>query len=60
LNRSSLVGRTALERRTVHIADCLADPEYTMHDYARIGKRRSMLGVPLLRDGVPAASNMCM
>ena len=33
--------------------DCLADPEYTMHDYARIGKHRSMLGVPLLRDGVP-------
>ena len=53
LNRSSLIGRTALERRTVHIADCLADPEYTMHDYARVGKHRSMLGVPLLRDGVP-------
>ena len=52
LNRSSLVGRTALERRTVHIVDCLADPEYTMHDYARVGKHRSMLGVPLLRDGV--------
>ena len=53
LNRGSLVGRTALERRTVHIADCLADPEYTMQDYARVGKHRSMLGVPLLRDGVP-------
>ena len=53
LNRSSLVGRTALERCTVHIVDCLADPEYTMHDYARVGKHRSMLGVPLLRDGVP-------
>jgi GAF domain-containing protein/CheY-like chemotaxis protein len=53
LTRGSLVGRTALERRTVHIADCLADPEYTMHDYARVGKHRSMLGVPLLRDGVP-------
>jgi GAF domain-containing protein len=50
LDRGSLVGRTAFERRTVHIPDCLADPEYTMLEYARVGKHRSMLGVPLLRD----------
>ncbi len=53
VDRGSLVGRTALERRTVHIPDCLADPEYTSHEYARAGKHRSMLGVPLLRDGEP-------
>ena len=53
VDRGSLVGRTALERRSVHIADCLADPEYTLHEYARVGKHRSMLGVPLLRDGAP-------
>src|SRR6266436_7850879 len=53
LDRGSLVGRTALERRTVHLPDCLADPEYTLHEYARIGKHRSMLGVPLLRERVP-------
>jgi GAF domain-containing protein len=52
-DRGSLVGRTAVECRTVHIPDCLADAEYTSHEYARIGKHRSMLGVPLLRDGVP-------
>jgi two-component system, NtrC family, sensor kinase len=51
--RESLVGRTALERRAVHILDCLADPEYTMHEAARIGNQRTMLGVPLLRDDVP-------
>jgi signal transduction histidine kinase/DNA-binding response OmpR family regulator len=51
-DRGSLVGRTAVERRTTHIPDCLADPEYTLHEYARVGKHRSMLGVPLLRDGV--------
>ena len=51
--RGSLVGRAALERRTVHIPDCLADPEYVMQDYARVGRHRSMIGVPLLRDGVP-------
>ena len=53
VNRGSVVGRTALERRAVHIPDCLTDPEYTMHEAARLGKQRSMLGVPLLRDGVP-------
>jgi len=53
--RSSLVGRTGLERRTVHMPDCLADPEYEMHEYQRVGKHRSMLGVPLLRDGVAIA-----
>ena len=51
--RGSLVGRTAIERKTVHLPDCLADSEYISHDYQRIGKHRSMLGVPLLHEGVP-------
>jgi GAF domain-containing protein len=51
--RGSLVGRTALTRATVHIADCFADPEYDNPDFQRVGKHRTMLGVPLLRDGVP-------
>jgi len=51
--RGSLVGRTALEGKTVHIPDCLADPEYTFQENQRIGKYRSMLGVPQLRDGKP-------
>ena len=54
-DRASCVGRAAVDRRTVHIPDCLADPEYKSHDYQRVGKHRSMLGVPLLRDGVPIA-----
>ncbi|MGA8004328.1 MAG: GAF domain-containing protein [Pseudolabrys sp.] len=53
IDRGSLVGRTVLEGRAVHIPDCLADPEYTSHEYARTGQHRSLLGVPLLRDGVP-------
>jgi GAF domain-containing protein len=51
--RGSLIGRTALEKRTIHLPDCLADPEYTYLDYQSVGKYRSMLGVPLLREGVP-------
>jgi signal transduction histidine kinase len=51
--RGSLVGRTAVESKTIHIPDCLVDPEYTFHENQRIGKFRSMLGVPLLREGVP-------
>ncbi len=54
-DRTSIVGRTSIERRTVHLPDCLADPEYASHDYQRVGKHRSMLGVPLLRDGVAIA-----
>ena len=50
--RGSLIGRTALEGRTIHMPDCLADPEYTVLEYQRIGKYRSTLGVPLMRDGL--------
>ena len=48
-DRGSLMGRAVLERRPVHIANVLDDPEYTL----RIGKQRTGLGVPLLREGVP-------
>ncbi len=51
--RGSLVGRTALERKPVHIPDCLADPEYLSMDYQAVGQYRTMLGVPLLREGLP-------
>jgi signal transduction histidine kinase len=48
--RQSVAGRVALDGRTVHIHDALADPEYT---YAAYEKNRTKLGVPLLRDGSP-------
>ena len=46
VDRGSLIGRTVLERRPVHIVDCLADPEYKMLEAARLGEHRTMLGVP--------------
>jgi signal transduction histidine kinase len=53
IGRETLVGRTAFEGRTVHIPDVLADPEYAWAESIRRGGFRTMLGVPLLREGVP-------
>jgi GAF domain-containing protein len=51
--RGSLIGRTALEQKTVHLPDCLADPEYNYFEYQSSGQYRTVLGVPLLREGIP-------
>src|SRR5262249_3543721 len=51
--RASLVGRIALEGRMVHIPDVLADPEYNQPEAAKLGRWRTMIGVPLLREGTP-------
>jgi len=51
--RDSLVGRIALEGRVVHIPDILGDPEYDQPEAAKLGRWRTMIGVPLLREGTP-------
>jgi GAF domain-containing protein/anti-sigma regulatory factor (Ser/Thr protein kinase) len=51
--RSTLIGRVALERKTVHIPDVMRDAEYEAQDLQRLGGYRTMLGVPLIRDGFP-------
>jgi GAF domain-containing protein len=53
--RGSIVGRTVLEGKMVHVSDVLADPEYTLGDWARRTGLRSTLGVPLVREGNPIA-----
>jgi GAF domain-containing protein/anti-sigma regulatory factor (Ser/Thr protein kinase) len=51
VDRGSVVGRTALEGRLVHIPDVLADAEYTYFENQKIGGYRTALGAPLLREG---------
>jgi adenylate cyclase len=51
--RWTLSGRVLADRCTVHIADVLADPEYTFSAAQKIAGFRSGLGVPLMREGAP-------
>lgn len=52
-DRGTAVGRAALERRTVHIPDIAADPDYRYPASYTLGTIRSILGVPMFREGVP-------
>jgi GAF domain-containing protein len=49
--RASLTGRVEIERGPVHVLDVLADPDYQLSEHQRIGGYRTMLGVPMLREG---------
>ena len=51
VDRGSITGRAVLEGKVVHVADVLADPEYTWGGAQKIGGYRAALGVPLLSKG---------
>jgi two-component system, NtrC family, sensor kinase len=49
----STTSRVALEGKPIHNPDVLADPNYKASEYQRLGNYRTMLGIPLLREGAP-------
>ena len=51
--RGTAGGRALLEGIVVHIPDVKADAEYTLIEAQRLGGFRTMLSVPMLREGVP-------
>ena len=48
--RGSIVGRVVHERKTVHIVDVLADPEFEQYEAQRVGGYRSVLAIPMLKE----------
>src|SRR6516225_2917251 len=51
--RGTASGRALVEGRVVHIADVKTDPEYTLVEAQRLGDYRTILCVPMLREGAP-------
>ena len=49
--QGSVVGRAAMTRQVARIDDAWTDPLYDAKDDAKIGGVRSMIGVPLMREG---------
>src|ERR1051325_6481536 len=49
--RDTIAGRVLLEGRVVHVADIAVDSDYAYPEALTVGKIRTMLGVPLLREG---------
>jgi two-component system, NtrC family, sensor kinase len=50
--RETCAGRALLERQTIHIPDCEADPDWNAPGILRSRGNRAMLGVPLLQKAV--------
>jgi signal transduction histidine kinase len=51
--RETCTGRVLLEGQAIHIHDCETDPEYRLPDVLKAAGNRAMLGIPLLRQGIP-------
>jgi signal transduction histidine kinase len=51
--RGTATGRALLERRPMQIIDIQADPEYELLETMKEVSMRSVLAVPLLREGIP-------
>ena len=49
----TIVGRAAMDLQVVQIEDAWSDPLYEEKESAKLGGVRSMIGVPLMREGEP-------
>jgi len=58
--RGSVIGRTVVERKPIQVADVLADPEYSFREVQQRVGFRTVLGVPLLREGHPIGAVVLM
>ena len=52
-DRGSAIGRTLLDSVVVHIPDVTQDAEYNFPEAQRLGGFRTVLGVPMMREGSP-------
>ena len=53
LSTKQVMGRVALTRQPVHVHDVLDDPEYAAPAVPKLGEYRTVLGVPVMREGEP-------
>ncbi len=54
--RGSAVGRAVQDKKIVHIPDVMSDAEYAFREAAEIGGIRTILAVPMVREGVPVGN----
>jgi signal transduction histidine kinase len=52
-DRGSIAGRVVLEGKAVHVADTKADPEMKLTVGSGFANVRTVLGIPMLREGIP-------
>jgi signal transduction histidine kinase/DnaJ-domain-containing protein 1 len=53
IDKGTAIGRTLVEGKIAHIPDVLADSEYSYVEGQKLGGFRTLLAVPLLREGTP-------
>jgi signal transduction histidine kinase len=51
--RGTVLGRAVTECKPIQVTDVEADPEYTLKEGQKLAGFRSVVGIPLLREGVP-------